>query len=356
MDSGSLSRSGKSAADPSAAAAPAAAAPAAAGSAADGLVLLDKPDGITSFQCLGRIKRVLGTRRVGHVGTLDPFASGLLGVVTGRATRLAGLLSGLDKRYLAGIRFGLETDTLDPEGAVIGESPVPDLQAIRRVLPAMVGRLRQRPPAYSAVHVAGRRAYALARRGEVPLLPLRDVTVSAAHLIDWQPPDLTLELTCSAGTYVRSWARDLGVAAGSRAYVAQLRRLSIGPFGSRDCVVPGDFRRDHVLPPAAFLSRLPGVRTLRVRPQFRRCLVHGQPVDGRFFTSDPEPGADCYAAFDADDRLLAVLRWRPDSCLAQPAAAGVAAGPGATHLPDRNGNSEHPAPAGWSYAGVFADG
>ena len=85
--------------------------------AADGLVLLDKPEGITSFRCLGRIKRVLGTRRVGHVGTLDPFASGLLGVVTGRATRLAGLLSGLDKRYLATIRFGLETDTLDPEGA-----------------------------------------------------------------------------------------------------------------------------------------------------------------------------------------------------------------------------------------------
>ncbi len=302
-------------------------------------MLLDKPEGSSSFQCLGRIKRVLGTRRVGHVGTLDPFAGGLLGVVTGRATRLAGLLSGLDKRYLATIRFGLETDTLDPEGAVVGEAPVPDLEAIRRVLPAMIGRLRQRPPAYSAVHVAGQRAYALARRGQAPLLPLREVTVTAAELIDWQPPDLTLELRCGAGTYVRSWARDLGVAALSRAYVAQLRRLSIGPFCSRDAVAPGDFRREHVLPPAAFLHRLPGVRTVRVRAQFRRSLVHGQPVDGRFFTSDPEPGADYYAALDADDRLLAVLRWRPAGGPSPPAAAGVAAA----------------AQAGWSYAGVFVD-
>ena len=304
-------------------------------------MLLDKPEGSSSFQCLGRIKRVLGTRRVGHVGTLDPFAGGLLGVVTGRATRLAGLLSGLDKRYLATIRFGLETDTLDPEGAVVGEAQVPDLEAIRRVLPAMIGRLRlrQRPPAYSAVHVAGQRAYALARRGQAPLLPLREVIVTAAELIDWQPPDLTLELRCGAGTYVRSWARDLGVAALSRAYVAQLRRLSIGPFCSRDAVAPGDFRRDHVLPPAAFLHRLPGVRTVRVRAQFRRSLVHGQPVDGRFFTSDPEPGADYYAALDADDRLLAVLRWRPAGGPSPPAAAGVAAA----------------AQAGWSYAGVFVD-
>ena len=111
----------------------------------------------------------------------------------------------------------------------------------------------------------------------------------------------------------------------------QLRRLSIGPFCSRDSVAPDDFRGDCLLAPAAFLNRLPGVRTVRVRPQFRRSLVHGQPVYGHFFTTDPEPGADCYAALDADDCLLAVLRWH-------------SAGDGA-----------HPARTGWSYAGVFAD-
>lgn len=286
-----------------------------------GLALLDKPPGISSFQCLGPVKRALGSRRVGHVGTLDPFASGLLGVVTGRATRLAPLLSGLDKRYLATIRFGAETDTLDPEGSVVRDAPVPDLERIRRALPALLGTLRQQPPSYSAVQVGGERAYAAARRGERPDLPAREVTVAAADLRRWQAPDLTLELTVSAGTYVRSWARDLGQAAGSCAYVVRLRRTAIGPFGSGEAVPPEHFSRHRVLPPARFLPRVPGVRTLQVKPQFRPRLLRGQALSEEAFAAPPAPGADYYAAFDGDERLLAVLRWQ----------AGT-----------------------WSYAGVFA--
>ena len=310
-------------------------------------MLLDKPEGITSFQCLGRIKRVLGTRRVGHVGTLDPFASGLLGAVTGRATRLAGLLSGLDKCYLATIRFGRETDTLDPEGAVVGEAPVPGLDAIRRVLPALTGRLRQRPPVFSAVRIAGRRAYTMARRGEAPVLPVREVTVTAAEPIDWQPPDLTVKLTCSAGTYVRAWARDLGSAAASRAYVVQLRRLSIGPFSSGNSVAPCDFVHGHLLPPAAFLDRLPGVSTVRVKPQYRRAVVHGQPVAGHFFASDPDARADHCAVLDDEDCLLAVLRRRPARGPAPPASV-------VKHATDASDGTPA-AGIGWSYAGVFCD-
>lgn len=287
-----------------------------------GLVLLDKPEGISSFQCLGPIKQALGSRRVGHVGTLDPFAGGLLGVVTQRATRLAPLLSGLEKRYLVTIRFGVETDTLDPEGHVVGEAPVPDSERIRRVLPTLLGRLRQRPPAFSAVHVGGRRAYELARRGQQPNLPVREVTVAAAELLQWQAPELTLALTGSAGLYVRSWARDLGQAAGSCAYVVRLRRTAIGPFSNTEAVAPEQFLPDRVLPPAAFLSRLPGVRKLQVRTQFRQCLVRGQPIRADIFTAAPPPGADYYAVFDVDEGLLAVLRWNAD---------------------------------GWSYAGVFAE-
>ena len=329
MDSVSPSRSGTSAAESRAADRPGTAPdrPVGNSAVADGLVLLDKPEGISSFRCLATVKRVLGTRRVGHVGTLDPFATGLLGALTGRATRLAPLLSGLDKGYLATVRFGCETDTLDPEGAVVGEAPIPELVAVKAVLPALTGRLRQRPPAYSAVHVAGRRAYDLARRGEAPELPEREVTVAAVELVDWQPPDLTVLLTCSAGTYVRSWARDLGVAAASRAYVASLRRLSIGPFSTSESVGPDHFGRGHLLPPAAFLRRVPGVQTVRVRPGYRRSVVHGQPPDGRFFSREPEPGADYYAALDDDDCLLAVLR--------------------------RAGG--HQVAAGWRYTGVFAD-
>ena len=287
-----------------------------------GLVLLDKPAGISSFQCLGPIKRALGSRRVGHVGTLDPFASGLLGVVTQRATRLAPLLNGLEKRYLVTIRFGIETDTLDPEGSVVRTAPLPDLERIRRALPALSGQIRQRPPRFSAVRVGGERAYALARRGAQPDLPVREVSVTALDLRRWQPPDLTLALTGSAGTYVRSWARDLGEAAGSCACVARLRRTAIGPFSHCEATTAEQFRGDRVLPPAAFLARLPGVRTLQVRERFRQRLAHGQPLCAAMFTAAPEPGADYYAAFDAAERLLAVLRW----------------------------NGEE-----WSYAGVFAD-
>ena len=336
MGSASLNRSGKSTVDSAPAAQP----------ALDGLVLLDKPQGITSFQCLGRIKRVLGTRRVGHVGTLDPFASGLLGAVAGRATRLAGLLSGLDKCYLATIRFGRETDTLDPEGAVVDQAPIPELDAIRRVLPALTGRLRQRPPAFSAIRIAGRRSYTMARRGEAPVLPLREVTVTAAEPIDWQPPDLTVKLTCSAGTYVRSWARDLGAAAASCAYVVQLRRLSIGPFSIGNSVAPCDFVRDHLQPPAAFLCRLPGVSTVRVKPRYRRSVVHGQPVAGHFFASDPDADADHCAVLDDDDCLLAVLRRRSARGSARPASV-------VKHAPD--GPDGPAASSGWSYAGVFCD-
>jgi len=287
-----------------------------------GLVLLDKPVGISSFQCLGPIKRSLGSRRVGHVGTLDPFASGLLGVVTQRATRLAPLLNGLEKRYQAVIRFGVETDTLDPEGSAVREAPVPDLARIRQALPALTGRLRQRPPMFSAVQVGGERAYAMARRGQEPDLPVREVAVTAVELVHWRAPELTVTLTGSAGMYVRSWARDLGRTAGSCAYVVRLRRVAIGPFGSGEALAPDRFQPQHVLSPAAFLSRLPGVRRLRVRTRFRQCLVRGQPIGAEMFTAVPALDAGTYAVFDADECLLAVLRRNPE---------------------------------GWSYVGVFAD-
>ena len=282
---------------------------------------MDKPEGISSFRCLGPVKRALGSRRVGHVGTLDPFASGLLGVVTQRATRLAPLLNGLEKRYLVTIRFGVETDTLDPEGSVVRTAPVPERERIQRTLPALLGRLRQRPPRYSAVQVGGKRAYALARRGLQPDLPEREVTVRALELVDWQAPELTLALTGSAGMYVRSWARDLGEATGSCACVVRLRRTAIGPFSDHEAVAPEQFGPHRVLPPAVFLHRIPGVRKLQVRAQFRQRLLRGQPVCAGLFTTAPAPGADYYAVFDGDECLLAVLRWNP---------------------------------GGWSYAGVFA--
>ena len=186
----------------------------------------------------------------------------------------------------------------------------------------MIGRLRQRPPAYSAVHVAGQRAYALARRGQAPLLPLREVTVTAAELIDWQPPDLTLELRCGAGTYVRSWARDLGVAALSRAYVAQLRRLSIGPvlqprcggsrrLSPRSCAASGRFPA-----PAAGGTDGPGAGAIPplsgAWPAGGRALFHQRSGTGSRLLRGPgrrRPPA-CRAAVASRWRSLAAGRGR----------------------------------------------
>ena len=309
-------------------------------------MLLDKPEGVSSFQCLGRIKRVLGTRRVGHVGTLDPFASGLIGALTHRCTRLARLLSGLDKCYLATVRFGAETDTLDTEGRTIAAAPVPDFapETLQRLLHRFSGRLRQEPPAFSAVHVGGQRAYAIARRGDRPVLPERTVTVHSVELVSWCAPDLTVKLTCSAGTYVRAWARDLGRAAASRAYLRALRRLTIGSFQVADAVPPERFAATDLVPPARLLPLLPNVACLRVRPEFRDRVVRGRPVGPHMLATPPPPAphAEYWALFDDDQHLLALLQ-RLDGTAGAAASNAGNAGDGAAAAP------------AWRYAAVFAD-
>ena len=189
----------------------------------DGVLLVDKPAGKTSHDVVAAIRRELGgrkARRVGHAGTLDPFATGLLLVLVGRATRVQRFLMALPKTYEAVARFGAVSSTGDPEGEIVETgTPIPD----PLVLPT--GVLRQRPPAHSAVKVGGERAYRLARRGEEVDVPEREVTVYEAEELRRDPPRVALRLRCSAGTYVRSYVADLG-----DAYCEQLRRTAIGPF------------------------------------------------------------------------------------------------------------------------------
>lgn len=194
------------------------------------IVLLDKPEGESSFHALGVVKRSLGTRKVGHCGTLDPFASGLLIALVGPATRLAPSFTGLDKHYKAKMILGAETDTLDPEGKVIHTAKIPSSDDIQRVLKQFLGTIEQVPPAYSAVKIDGQRAYSLARKGMELLMKARTVTISHLEIIRYDPPVLIFETKCSSGTYIRSLARDLALAAGSRGYLTELERLSIGPF------------------------------------------------------------------------------------------------------------------------------
>ena len=200
----------------------------------EGLVLVDKPAGMTSHDVVAVARRALGERRIGHAGTLDPFATGLLVLLAGRVTRLLPYLDAEPKVYQARIRFGSETDTDDATGRVVREARLPIRADVDRGIVELTGSFDQEPPAYSAKHVAGRRAYDVARRGEsVELTPAR-VTVHAWEVTSRTTETLDAVITCSGGTYVRALARDLGRRAGSAAHLAALRRTQSGPFDVRD--------------------------------------------------------------------------------------------------------------------------
>jgi tRNA pseudouridine55 synthase len=273
----------------------------------EGIILLDKPAGQTSFQSLGFLKHALGTGRVGHAGTLDKFAEGLLVVLAGRMTRLCPFATSLDKEYLAVFRFGQETDTLDPEGAVIAEGPVPSRDEIEASLHAFRGAISQVPPAYSAIHVDGRRASEAARSGQEVQLKPRQVTVQRLELLDYDPPEGRFRICCSKGTYVRSLARDIAVGMGTRAHVRRLRRTRIGGFLVENAHTPESLRpAEHILPPAAFFSATPALGRLSVRDRWAQAVSGGIRLEDGMF--EEAPAADgVFGAFAHDERLLAVI-------------------------------------------------
>lgn len=197
---------------------------------ADGLLLVDKPADMTSHDVVDRVRRALSVRRVGHAGTLDPFATGLLILLVNRATRLLPFLDGEPKVYRATIRFGARTTTDDRDGEIVFEAPPPEQQIVERAIRGLTGHLLQRPPVYSAKKVAGTRAYDAARRGTPLELEAVGVTVYEWRVLGRHDADLDVEIECSAGTYVRALARDLGEATGSAAHLAALRRLRSGRF------------------------------------------------------------------------------------------------------------------------------
>jgi tRNA pseudouridine55 synthase len=202
-----------------------------------GLLVVDKPAGMTSHDVVAKVRRILGTRRVGHAGTLDPMATGVLVLGVERATRLLGHLALGDKAYLATIRLGASTSTDDAEGEVIGRADAGgvDEPAIRAGIAALTGKIEQVPSAVSAVKVGGERAYRLVRRGERVELAARPVTVSRFDLLELRrepaETDLDVEVECSSGTYVRALARDLGAELGVGGHLVALRRTRVGPFG-----------------------------------------------------------------------------------------------------------------------------
>lgn len=245
--------------------------------AADGVLLVDKPAGMSSHAVVDRARRAIGTRRIGHGGTLDPFATGLLVLLVNRATRLLPFLDGEPKVYQARIRFGTRTATDDCEGEVVEEKPVPSRQAIDQAITTLTGHLLQRPPSFSAKSVGGVRAYKVARRGTPVVLEPVGVRVHEWIVRGWNGAELDAEIRCSGGTYIRALARDLGEATGSAAHLSALRRINSGRFSVEKavCMESLDAKSFELLPVGAAVAQLP--RQVLDDLDARR-VTHGQSV------------------------------------------------------------------------------
>jgi tRNA pseudouridine55 synthase len=284
----------------------------AAGGGPSGLILLRKPEGETSFRALGPLKRGLGTARIGHAGTLDLFAGGLLVVLAGPYTRLASYVQEGEKAYRGVARFGAETDTLDPEGKVVAEAEAPKREVLDAALPAFIGTILQTPPAFSALHVGGKRAYELALAGRPPELKSREVTIRDLRLLSYDGRDAVLELRCSSGTYVRSLARDLALACGSRAHLVKLERLSIGPYRLEEAVEAAAFDPVRDLRPMSRPEALAlGLGTAALPSGLIEGFRNGARLETKDFAdrTEGEPGANT-AVFDEAGALLGVISIR----------------------------------------------
>jgi len=251
-----------------------------------GILNVDKPRGMTSHDVVNAVRKIAGTRRVGHAGTLDPMATGVLLVCVGRATRIAEYLMNSRKTYVAEVAFGQTTTTYDADGDVVEERPVAHLtaEALQAALATFVGPIRQRAPAFSAVKQAGEPLYRRARRGESVEPPVRDVHIFRAAMVRWEPPVATVEVECSPGTYIRSLAHDWGQLVGAGAHLKSLRRVASGRFSVEDAVplarlqeaaADGDWAR-FLMPMDEALLDMPA---LILTDEQAEALGHGRPVD-----------------------------------------------------------------------------
>jgi tRNA pseudouridine55 synthase len=278
----------------------------------DGVLVIDKARGPTSSDVVLQVKRLLKMRRVGHTGTLDPLATGVLPLCLGRATRLSIFLSDQDKSYRAQVRLGIRTDTGDSEGKVVSERPVPPLneEGLERALRTLRGPQMQTPPMYSAVKMGGRKLYELARQGKQVERTARPIEVHELALEEWRPTLLTLRIRCSKGTYVRVLAEDLGERLGCGAHLTELRRLQSGPFDIADAISVEDLsmptheeRRERVaraLVPMA--EALGGMHRIMVDTPEAAALR----ASGRVPMRDLTPPAGLVALVDPDGDLVAV--------------------------------------------------
>ena len=272
----------------------------------DGLALVDKPAGMTSHDVVAIARRALGERQIGHGGTLDPFATGLLVLLVGNATRLLRYLDGEPKVYEATIQFGAETDTDDLTGTAVREAPAPAATAIDAAIAKLTGAILQQPPTYSAKQAGGRRAHSAARAGNPIEIPAVAVNVHGWEIRQRTADSLAATITCAGGTYVRALARDLGRLAGSAAHLTSLRRVRSGPFSIDGAVAPAQLTRERLLPSIEAVASLPAEQL--DAPAMNRAS-HGAEVDASV-------DGDAAALVGPDGALIGIAerrgtRWQP---------------------------------------------
>ncbi len=304
-----------------------------------GFLNVDKPSGVTSRWVVDQVQRLVKPAKVGHAGTLDPLASGVLVIAIGQATRLVDYVQQKPKLYRAQFLLGRTSETEDIEGAVseIENAPIPSKAELVRAANGFLGEILQRPPAYSALKVGGQRAYALARRGRHVELAARPVTIHRLELIEYDYPQLLIEVECSSGTYIRSLGRDLAELLGTGAVMSALLRTAIGNFQVDDALDVAKLTRenifDHLLPPRLAVEHLPAItlgnaeQELVARGQFipadsiLQCRAPGDwpGAKGKSAIHQPplatHPDSSEFAALDACENLVAILRQRPDGQL-----------------------------------------
>jgi len=283
-----------------------------------GVVVVNKPSGPTSFDVVRRLKGLFKVKRVGHTGTLDPTATGVLPICVGEATKVAGFIADGEKEYEATVRFGQVTDTQDAAGRVLETRPIEGVteDRVREALLSFVGLIEQTPPMYSARKIEGKRLYELARAGEEVEREPRTVNVDEARMTFFQPPDCGIFVRCSKGTYLRTLAHDLGARLGSGAHLRELRRTRVGPFGIEESVGLDELMaaakqgKDELARYLKPLDRaLDGLAELRLDAQLTRRVAHGHtpgPADLSRLRAPPYPRGRRVRLVDPSGHVLAV--------------------------------------------------
>ena len=278
----------------------------------EGLLIIDKPAGITSHDVVNRVRRISGIRRVGHAGTLDPLATGVLLVCVGRATRLSEYLIGQSKTYTATVRLGEETNTYDAEGEVTAVAPTDHLtpHMVEQALTPFRGEINQTPPIYSAIKKNGQPLYKLARAGQTVDIPSRQVTIYELELLACDLPDVDLRVRCSSGTYIRSLAHDLGAVLGCGGHITALRRTAISEYGIEDAItldgLAADDWRDYLKPMDTAVAHLPAIT---VTDEQTAQLYVGQAIPRQ--PSDPD--TDLIRTYDKVGQFIGLLINREDN-------------------------------------------